>query len=451
MNTENEQAGRCPNLLTLSRDTIAPWLLGLFLVLGPIYRLPGVDEDVLRPLEWSIFLMAAGLVLGTELLKGRLPHPAGMLGPLGFAGVLFLSVPGFIQASEPFYVIEFVIQVGLCGTFFWCFFCIARSGGDVGAIFRRAFVILAALSGMALVGTLSRVPDWTSLCTWDPVDAIGFGSAYTTAWSNGLALFLPVAALFSFSSKGRWPSAWEAVGMVGAVVLMGSQFVSGGRGGLLVSIACIAAFAIRPSTRRLAAVAALAGLSLAGKVYLDQSCFEHLRLDHLVLPDVIEGAVNPDAAAKTILDYISTRRISGYMRGLAEIMERPLLGHGLRQVMLDTPWGEQTEIHNLWLKWAVYTGISAPLCFFIMVVLVLRRGWRIFRDEAGTGASRDQSFALGLILVLGLAISMLEINIPIGAFQISSIWWAAAGSLAGGGLAAFPLRPREASSARSEG
>ena len=422
------------HLVVLGRGTVAPWLLSIFLALGPVYWLPGVSMEVLRPIEWSIFLVALALVLGNELLQGRLPFPGGLLGPLGFAGILFLWVPGLVQASESFFVIKHIIQVGLCGMFFWCFFCLAREGGNVTAIFQRAFILIGVLAGIALVKTLAGTVDWDSPCNWDSPYTNGF-SIQSTRWSVGLAVFVPAAVLFFLPSQTR---RWGFVGIVGVIVLLFSQFVSGGRLGMLVSFLLLVAFALLRASRWLVVAVVLAGL-LASTVYLDESCTRHLKLNRFVEFEPLQhllqeghNVMDPSALAKTPLDHILSRRIQGYRLGLEKVMERPFLGHGLRQVVLDTPYGGwKMEIHNLWLRWAVYTGIFAPLLLLIMVVFILRAGWRCFRDKSRTPAERKMLAALGLILLSGLLMSMFEVNTPIGLFQISAIWWAAAGTLVG--------------------
>jgi len=437
------------HLIVLGRGTIAPWLLSIFLALGPVYWLPGVSMEVLRPIEWSIFLVALILVLGPELLQGRLFFPSGLLGPLGFAGILFLWVPGLVQASDSFFVITHIIQTGFCGTFFWCFFCLAREGGNVTVIFQRAFILIGVLAGIALVRSLAGTVDLDSPCNWDSPYTNGF-SIRSTAWSVGLGMFVPVALLFFLPSQNRQHWVWELVGIGGVIVLLFSQFVSGGRLGLLVSFLLLVAFVLLRSSWRLVVAVVLVGL-LASTVYLDESCARHLKLNRFVefeplqhlqqerlQPLLQDGYKRPDldithlsALAKTPLDHISSRRIQGYWLGLEKVKERPFLGHGLQQTMLDTPWGGQTVIHNLWLRWAVCTGIFAPLLLLIMVVVILRAGWRHFRDKSKTPAERKMFTTLGLILLSGLLISMFEGAIFIGAFQVSAIWWAAAGTLVG--------------------
>ncbi len=475
MNLLTKALGRLRFQPPPATEVIASWLLALFLALGPIYWLPGVSTTlILRPFEWGILLVALVLVFGTELLRGRLPFPAGLLGPLGFAGILLFWIPGLAQAKTGALALEFVFKLGLAAALFWCFFCIARGGGDVFAIFRRAFSIVVLLAGAALIAALAGTVDWRSPCEWDSAYVNGLGLS-RTGWSIGLAIFVPLAALFllpgesrrpltssfssllralpSFQRRGESVAAGKRInafagvtarlwtGMtaaaLGVIVLAGGQLVSGGRAGILVSAIVIGAFILLPATRRLVVIVVLAGL-LAALVYLDESCSSHLKVP--LFSRAAEAAFSTEAnPAKPQLyptftraaDDFAGHRVEGFYLGISKIKERPLLGHGLSQVILENPWGKRTEIHNLWVKWGAYTGLAAPLLLAVIMAFIGRAWWRIFRDKLRPSPERVGAAALGLVILGGLVISMLEINIPIGALQISAVFWAAAGALVG--------------------
>ena len=69
-----------------------------------------------------------------------------------------------------------------------------------------------------------------------------------------------------------------------------------------------------------------------------------------------------------MLDQITSYRFSGYVEAVEALKERPLQGHGLDQVLVWVPLqNRETEIHNLWLKLAVYTGVLHPAFLLLMV------------------------------------------------------------------------------------
>ncbi len=421
------------------RETLVPWLLSIFLALGPIYWLPGLSVRVVSWIGWAIFLVAVSLVFATELLQDRRPFPSGWLGPLGFIALFLLWIPGLTRAFDSSLALEFISKLSACALFFWCFYCLARDGSDIGIIFRRAFIIFVCLSATTLLRTLLNTADWQNSCLWDPEHIVGF-STKTTAQSATVAFFVPLAALLFLSAGQGRRLRWRAVGILGLIVLLGSQLVSSGRVGILASLMVLAAFLLLRSTRWLA-VAVILVFLLVSPFYLNESCIRHFRLQAFFEdePDRTEtywqatlSKYDTEVSEEVkLVNEISSRRIHGYLVGLNSFVESPLLGHGMQQVMLSGWFQGLTEIHNLWLKWAVYTGIAAPLLFLFMVALILRAGWRLFRDKSNSAFERETAAILLLVLLVGLIISMLEVNFPLEAFPRSGLWWAAAGALVG--------------------
>ena len=118
------------------------------------------------------------------------------------------------------------------------------------------------------------------------------------------------------------------------------------------------------------------------------------------------------------------------MHAVNKILERPFQGHGIEAVWVETP-GVVVEIHNIWLKFACEFGVFMPLFLLAMVALLLRRGARIYAECAPGSATRPLVGSSILAVVVGLLISMLEPTLPIGAFDLAAMWWAAVGVLLG--------------------
>ena len=408
-----------------SASVYGGWLLSLYLGLAPVYVLPGIEYEHLRLAKGLLLAAALALTLLPPLLAGRLRLPGGLLGPLGFLGLLLLSVPGMAQARELSLVWMFLLDIGLGAAFLWCFFWLGRQGEDVYLILLRGLVIVAAFAAAAVVVVLFRIPDWGSPCGefWRPLYNSGFATA-RTVWSISLALFLPLAVLLRQRTQERGALLALALSVAAGAGILVSQFISGGRGGILSSLIVLAGLLLAGASRWLAV--GLAGvLALIGVALIDDTCRSHLQRDPAVQSPEFSG---PRIVEQ--LDTFSTDRVTGYITGLEKTAVRPLLGHGLGQVRIKGRWKPFIEIHNLWLKWAVYCGVLAPLLFAAMAAWVLWMAWRLLAGE-GAAESRAAMAALTLIVVAGLAASMIEPDALIGAFQFTAIWWAAAGILAG--------------------
>ena len=409
------------------------WLVSLYLGLAPVYHLPGLGAEYLRLFKGALAVAGVAVVLVPPLWSGRLRLPAGALGPAGFLALILLSAPGLIQAREMALSLMFVMDIGYAAGFMWCFFWLARQGENVTVIFVRALVVITALAAVPLVTMLVRIPDNPGPCDLFWEYNKGFGSG-ETQWSISLSLFLPVVVLLMGMVRGRYAT---LINIASAGILLGTLFATGGRTGFLAAAVSLIALAFLRASRWFALSSLAAGIALLGMAAFDKSCSEHLGLDRLLLPaaqPTAEVAPRPPAATTRIitkLDSASTNRLSIYRTGLKRIAERPFLGHGIKQVLVAGRWKPQIEIHNLWIKWAVYSGILAPLWFVIMIGFILVFAFRLLTAKPDAEEHRAKTVVLTLIVLSGLIASLFEPNVLIGSFQYAAIWWAAAGVLIG--------------------
>ena len=88
----------------------------------------------------------------------------------------------------------------------------------------------------------------------------------------------------------------------------------------------------------------------------------------------------------------------------------------------------ETEIHNLWLKLAVYTGVLHPAFLLLMVGSL---GITTLRNVRRCGARLllDESVGYMLVVLSGIAVSMVEPASLVGAFQNTAVWWGVAGAV----------------------
>ena len=428
------------------------WLVSLYLGLAPVYHLPGLGAEYLRLFKGALAVAGVAVVLVPPLWSGRLRLPAGVLGPAGFLALILLSAPGLVQAREMALSLMFVMDIGYAAGFMWCFYYLARQGENASVVFVRALGIIMALSAVALVLALVKIPDWTDPCgqLWRPEYSAGFG-LIPSEWSISLSLFLPVVVvLMGAATHWRRGHYTTMIGVAGTGILLGNQLVAGGRTGLLAAAVSLILLVLLRASRRLALSVLAGGIVVVGMASFDRKCSIHLGLDRLLSPTGetlvrvqpktpihlgLDRLLSPTPADEVLfsakIDSISTTRISGYKAGLRRIAERPLHGHGLKQVLVAGRHKSEVEIHNLWLKWAAYSGILAPLWFAIMVGLILRIAVWLIANRAAASEDRIVAVALGLIVVSGLMAAMVEPNALIGDFPYTAIWWAATGTLVG--------------------
>lgn len=398
------------------------WLLSIYLGLAPVYQMPGVGDDLLRLVKGALLAGGLAIVLLPPLLERRLRLPGGWLGPVAFLGLFALSTPALAQARETALVFAFLKDLGLTAAFFWCFFHLARTGENVRLILIRALGIMAALAAIALVeALLIWAMDGIPPLDQGNLGIHGFG-VKATGWSISLAFFLPLVLLPTVTSHD-WRRMALLVGV--AALLVGSQFVSGGRTGLLGSLITVIALALILSGSRWTALSILAGILITGGIALSRDAYSrHLSVDRIFTPPA--DAVDYWGTTGG-LEAFTTGRLQGYETAFDMIAQRPFHGHGLEQVIIVTPVGEHIEIHNLWLKWAAYGGVLAPLLFAVMAGVIVYNGAGLLRVRGG----RRLPAATFLIVTLGLLATLFEPEALLGAFQYTAIWWAAAGVLVG--------------------
>ena len=398
-------------------------LLSLYLGLSPVYRIPGLSEEDLLLFKAAVITAGVSLVLLPPLIRGRLTLPAGLLGPLGFLGLVLLASPGLLQSRDHALALMFVADIAYGAAFAWCFYRLAREGRDVNLVLLRALAILAVFAAIHVAVAMASIPGLMSRCEWDPGVRSIFGAHYP-AWSMSLALFWPVTVLLPVAARNTSRLSATLTGAALAVLFLGVQFISGGRTGIMASILSVAALTFFRSSRLLALLMAAVVL-IAGVALLDEQCSRHLRLERLSLL----FAANEDVPRA--LNTLSTDRLEGYRAAVRSVSERPWLGHGLGQILVEGAHQSSVEIHNLWLKWAVYCGILAPLWFAVMVGATAFKGLRLLADRRQASDQRASIAVLLLVLACGIFASLFQPNALLGSFQYTSIWWAAAGILAG--------------------
>ena len=446
------------------------WLLSIYLGLAPVYWLPipaiGGEDNRFPLLVIKTLIIAAGvgIAIANDWMNSRFRFPGILLGPLGFILIFALSLPGVFQAESVGESVRFALDIVFAALFLWCFFNLTRRGPAVFIVFKRAFIILVALSVAAGIVVLADADDLYPH-RWDNAFVSGFGDK-GSGWSIGLALFMPVALIFITTWEGTKERAFTLLRGAAVYAVVASQFISGGRAGLLTSFFVMGAFLFIRSTRVMV-ICVLAALVLTVAIFGNTSWGRYLGL-HFFPAEFIAAPLRVERPTPTPLpftptpvptpvpaapsgettttapagpselerktDVFTANRVTSLRTGIEKIQERPLTGHGLKRIRIKyEAYGKTrySEIHNLWIKWAAYTGIFGPIMMAVVVIAILRIGiknlsvsWRLARDRMAT-------VSLCLILTVGAITTMFEPNVLIGSFQLTALWWAAAGCALG--------------------
>jgi O-antigen ligase len=160
--------------------------------------------------------------------------------------------------------------------------------------------------------------------------------------------------------------------------------------------------------------------------------YNHLRFDRLT------------SFSYDTLNTFTSYRLEDYV-ATYELFWRKPLGHGFGnsvQILMEE-YQQDTELHNVWLRLLADGGLLLLASMLSVVGYVLRKNFRSLRHDVlrrlraninvpNVARDRQRILVVSLaILLAGLTVSMFAPRAPIGAFQNSAMWWAAAGVVIG--------------------
>ena len=391
----------------------------MYLGLAPVYWLPFVSPALVRAGK-GILLVLALLVWFMGRPASGLVLPRGLLGPAGFVGLAVLAVPGMYQAGELSLAVEFLVDVGLSALFVWLLFSMQVKGHDTFQVFAAGMAILSVFAVFPVASALFGVPTFQSPFDLAPFRSTGFGAG-RTGWANALSLYVPIALAVVLLDKRR---AGKALASLVAIVM--AQVVSGGRAGLLLSLFSIALFVALCGSRRMRAVVVTL-VVIATLTILLSGALRGIAV--LAAADQLRLGDARGRVTFQLLDALTSYRPRGYVAAVELVAERPLAGYGFDSVRIPVPTlDHDVEIHNVWLKFAVYCGVLFPLYLLFMVLAVIRPAIRTARASEDSNR-RTVVTAYSLVLLSGVGITLVEPAALVGSFQNSALWWGVAGSV----------------------
>ncbi len=395
-------------------------ILAIYIGLSPVYWWPGVSVEIFAVLKFCLVCLVVMYIWAIALAKRDAPVPRGVLGMAGLLLLVILSVGGIVQSEENAaflrikdYLLGFIMM--------WTCYLYRRMNRDISKVFYFAGLIMAVHCAIVICSKVTGLPHWSGPKGFkNPELWISGFTGLRTGWSDGGALFVPVLAGY-FLGSGKTSFLTRVVALLGALSIIGSQVVVAGKAGILASVLGI-----------------LLLLNVAGRkkyifVYLVVLAIAAVGLRGYMLKAVsIENYQNEHNSFRQ-LNKFSAGRVSGDIMAVETALKQPFQGYGFREVV-----GSQMEIHNLWLRMWIESGIFLPLGFAYIVFRIYRTSSALSRNTVGRAAiisgsmETDPLSYYGRVVILsGILISMFEPRFLLGSFQQCTIWWAVAGACMG--------------------
>jgi len=373
----------------------------LFVGLGPIFWLGPIKTEYFMIIKYSIFGLLLILMFLDQALKKEFKHNITFV---TFIVLLVItSIPGLVQSnfSAVIFTYRSFILILLVSWVFYTYFK-EKEHDEILEIFFKATKIIGYLSIFIVLNHFFNFVDWKHISEVTESYArlvkladTGFSTG-RTVWSHSLALYFAVAIYATFHHKKK-------EFLLFAVAIFITQVLSGGRGGLVISILILSTYIISKINLKWALII-LTALIIA--ISLNQEYLKkRFRLDRLEKKD--QNAFNKFTAGRLKQVYFAFDKLSEEYNFIK--------GNGFGEI--DNKIGKETDIHVVWLKKLVEGGILYLSIFIVFVILFFIRIINLVR--------KDKSNILFLHIFLGGMITTLfEPNAIFGSIQSYFIWWA---------------------------
>ena len=393
-----------------------------YFALAPVAWVPGADVAVVYAAKSLVFITAMACSVG---FVRRLRLPNGILGPIGLAVLAASSGAAMLQAVSTSLAFRRLAEIVLAFAIVWAFWALAGVGYRLETAPLFAFFTHAALSAIVIgasvgVPILSEVSSATERAFGETAFAVG-----RTAWANSVALFFPFAAYsFVVGRSNRW---WLAIAFA---VSIGGVLATGGRAGLMAGLLSVAfvVIVLRPK-----AIPIVIAASVVVGLFTASWWLRELRA--------------PEFAVDR-LNAISSGRVAIFEAAWWRWLERPLVGFGYGQVVVDIGLAQPRAIHNLYLRLAVDGGVAFLAAFLLLIGRIGVHAATYVRSYVSErGSEAGIGVAYTGVLIVGVVVAMFEGDVLLGAMHVAVIWWACAGLISrmGGPTPSVPSNEATAS------
>lgn len=384
----------------------------LYCVLSPMNWIPGIPLGFYNAAKIGLFILLTLL----SFFLTPMSSPSRLLSFKGLMLVLFVSSYAFINAYNSNTAYESLKDICLPFVIILIIYNYQGSNEQLLSILYKAALVVGIVCFLSLISYLTGYFDFNPPAPFkDSFSSTAFGG-YRTGWSNSVFLFVPFIIFYSLHKEGKL----NGISILLLLGILSSQFLSGGRAGLLSSLICIAVF----SLKRLAIILPIVMLACIIYFYLPENILtEKFRTDPKI---VARGKSLKFMSDEEYVDGLTSNRIIGYKIGFELFLGSPLIGYGFGQSdPLSDQMGYSPDIHNVWLKRMIEGGL---LLFFILASIFYNAHKHIKKKLKNLNTPHTEReyvfwFFFRTLFYLALAISMVEPNYLIGSIQGEAIFW----------------------------
>jgi len=361
----------------------------LYISFAPVYWLPGISISQFRIVKIGVFALILGLYLFMITTKcvrvKKLPNILNLIYWL----LIITLLPSISVSMKDISSIDVISELL---NYIFNYFALLLGYNylfiyqDLDEFkFQFPVIVIAILSVLTISNFITGIPDY--VVDKQPLWMTGFTNK-RTGWSGGIAQLVPMGLILCNKRN-----LYSLIGIISILIIIVSQYFSGGRGGLIASLFSITLFVFFYANRKVKIVTIIA---------ISICCFYFF--------DFINIAMRLDTG------NFSSDRVGQYLEFLKYFPKRPFTGYGLEGS--STILGGH-ELHNVWLRlildYGIFNGLISLMLIIGIVVYLFKRMLIIKRNYYIVGL-----FCLNSSIIL---ISMVEPKVIFGVFQLWFPWW----------------------------
>ncbi len=337
----------------------------------------------------SILLIIA--LIFPRLLNKKIP--SGIFGVSGLLILFLLYLPSIIISVDEYVMFTVIENILSYYLFIWALYLLSTNGIiNFQEITNVILLIIVFFTVWHIIGSLFFNVAIPINKHWYVTFQDTAFNVSRTGWSNGLALFIPLCFILKSNFK-RW---------VFITLMIYSQFLTGGRSGLLASTVVILIYLImNKSISKTIFIFSIVSLLIFLNIDI---VYERLRINFL------SGGIQEES-----LNNFSSDRVVGYIYGIQQWLDSPFFGNGLKNVNIQKV-AFVDEIHNFWIKTLSESGIFVCLFYIFFIIMLFIKSYKIIGRQ-------HYKLIFTLVLFSGIVETMFEPRVLFDAFQNSAVWW----------------------------